>query len=139
MNLMSAFHCCHFVIPYMLKGQYGSIVNIASTGGLDGVPTRVDYSAAKAGMIGMTRALAKEYAKNNILVNCIAPGIVDTDIITFGPDEEANARKMAMLINSVPVGRLARAEEIGACVAYAVSARFLTGQTIAINGGSFHH
>ncbi len=113
----------------MVRARWGRIVNIASVSGVVGVRGQVNYSAAKAGLIGATRSLAQEMAKRNITVNAVAPGFIDTEMI------ESVDREMA--VRHVPMRRIGTAEEVAALVAYLVSdaARYITGQTIGINGG----
>lgn len=138
-NMFSALHCSRLVLPFMIKEQFGCIINIGSTGGLEAVPGRVDYTISKAGLIGLTKGLAAEYAKDNITVNYIAPGLIDTDIITRDPDPEKHKRKMELLTAAIPLGRLGTPQEIGDAVRFIVNSRFMTGQVLAINGGQFHH
>jgi 3-oxoacyl-[acyl-carrier protein] reductase len=126
-NLMGALHCSHATLPYMMKQKCGCIVNTSSIGGLIGLPTQIEYSAAKAGIIGFTKALAKEVGQYNIRVNSIAPGWILTDITRNANLEAA--------IKATPLGFIGEPEDIADCLSYIIGARFLTGQTISPNGG----
>jgi len=116
------------VLP-MIKRRWGRIVNMASVSGLIGNRGQVNYSAAKAGLIGATRSLARELAKRGITVNAVAPGLIETDMIRDAPVEE--------MTKQIPMRRLGRPEEVAALVAFLVSddAAYITGQVIGINGG----
>jgi 3-oxoacyl-[acyl-carrier protein] reductase len=116
------------VMP-MVRRRWGRIVNISSVSGVAGNRGQVNYSAAKAGLIGATRALAQEVARRNITVNCVAPGLIETDMIKDAPVEE--------IIKAIPMRRLGRPAEVAALVAFLVSdqAAYITGQVIGINGG----
>ncbi|MBS1643961.1 MAG: 3-oxoacyl-ACP reductase FabG [Bacteroidetes bacterium] len=119
------------VLNNMLLARFGRIVNIVSLSGLKGMPGQVNYSAAKAGMIGATKALAQEIAKRNITVNAVAPGFIKTDMT-----EELNEKELAKLI---PAQRFGTAEEVAAVVGFLVSkqAGYITGQVISVNGGLY--
>lgn len=129
-NLTSALHCSHLVLPYMVKQGYGCIVNISSVGGIMGVANQIDYSAAKAGVIGMTKAMAKEFGPHNIRVNCIAPGMIWTDMLKESSQEAVEALKQV-----TPLGTIGEPKDIADCLSYVINAKFLTGQTISPNGG----
>lgn len=129
-NLMSYIHCCHLVIPYMVKAQEGCIVNVSSIGGLMGVAEQVDYCSAKSGVIGLTRGLAVEFGKSNIRVNSIAPGMIWTDMLR-GVDQAA----VAVLKQGIPLGEIGEVDDISGCLEYLVKAKYVTGQTISPNGG----
>ena len=129
-NLMSYFHCCHLVLPYMLEAKEGCIVNISSIGGMMGVSEQVDYCAAKSGVIGLTRGLAVEYGKQNIRVNTIAPGMIWTDMLRGADQVAVDALKQA-----VPLGEIGDVEDISGCLEYLINAKYVTGQTISPNGG----
>lgn len=119
------------VLNPMLLARFGRIINIVSLSGLKGMPGQVNYSAAKAGMIGATKALAQEIAKRNITVNAIAPGFIKTDMT-----EELNEKELAKMI---PAQRFGTAEEVAAVAAFLVSkeAAYITGQVISVNGGLY--
>lgn len=131
-NLKAAFKLSQGVMRGMMKRRWGRVINITSVVGVTGNPGQVNYAAAKAGMIGMSKSLARELASRNITVNCIAPGFVTspmTDILT-GDQKTA-------LLGNVPMNRLGDADEIAAGVVYLASgeAAYITGQTLHINGG----
>lgn len=131
-NLKGAFHCMRFVSRYMLKKRKGSIVNISSVSGIFGNPGQVNYSASKAGVIGMTKAAARELAARNIRVNAVAPGFVQSDMtdkLSEGVREEAK-KQMAM-------GRFGTPEEIANVVSFLVGeeSSYITGQVIRVDGG----
>lgn len=129
-NLMSVFHNTHLVLPYMIAQKSGTIINMSSQAGLNGVAYQVDYSAAKAGVIGFTKALAKEVGQHNIRVNAIAPGNIYTDIWDVIPDHVAEAEK-----TKIPLGKFGAIEDVAECMSYLLNASFVTGQTISPNGG----
>lgn len=132
-NLDGAFHLTRAVLPAMMKQRSGSIVNIASLSGLHAVVGQANYAASKAGLIALTRTLARESARSGIRVNCVAPGLVATDM-TVDLDPEA---KKAML-RGVPMRRMLRVEEIAAAVSFLVSddASGITGQVLCVDGGT---
>lgn len=131
-DLMGVFHCCHAVIPTMLEKGYGRIVNIASVAGKEGNPNASHYSAAKAGVIGLTKALAKELARTGILANCVAPGVVETDML-----KQVSQEHIDYMVSKIPMGRKVEREEIAALVAWLCSAEcsFSTGAVFDISGG----
>lgn len=131
-NLTSAFLYSREVIPYMLRSHEGRIINISSMWGLVGASCEVHYSAAKAGLIGFTKALAKELGPSGITVNAIAPGVIDTDMNSHLSDED-----MKELSDETPVGRIGNAEEIAKAAIYLSSddASFITGAVLNISGG----
>ncbi|MYZ48645.1 acetoacetyl-CoA reductase [Propylenella binzhouense] len=133
-NLDSMFTMTRPVIDGMRERGYGRIVNISSINGQKGQIGQANYSAAKAGVIGFTKALALENARKGITVNCICPGYVDTDMVAAVPEKVLEG-----IIAAVPVNRLGKAEEIGALVAYLVSdaAAYMTGAVLSINGGQY--
>jgi acetoacetyl-CoA reductase len=133
-NLDSAFNMSRAVIEGMRARSYGRIINISSINGQKGQIAQTNYSAAKAGLIGFTKALAQENASKGITVNAIAPGYVDTEMVQAVPEE-----MLKKIVGQIPVGRLGKAEEIAGSVAYLASdvAAFMTGATIAINGGQY--
>lgn len=130
-NLSGAFYCTRAVLPQMIYRKSGAIVNVSSMWGLVGASCEVPYSAAKAGLIGLTKALAKEVGPSGIRVNCVAPGAVDTDM-NAGLDDAA----LAELCAETPLGRLGSPEEIAAAIVFlAKDSGFITGQTLSPNGG----
>ncbi len=133
-DLTSAFNLCRLTIEGMRERNYGRIVNISSINGQKGQIGQVNYSAAKAGLIGFTKALAQENAKKGITVNVICPGYIDTEMVAAVP-----AKVLEGIIASIPVGRLGRAEEIAACVSFLAGpgAGFITGATLTANGGQY--
>jgi acetoacetyl-CoA reductase len=133
-NLNSMYNMTHPVIGGMRDRGYGRIINISSINGQKGQMGQTNYSAAKAGVIGFTKALAQETARKGITVNTIAPGYVDTDMVANVPEEALNN-----IIAQIPVGRLGKPEEIARCVTFLASedAGFITGSTITANGGQY--
>jgi 3-oxoacyl-[acyl-carrier protein] reductase len=133
-NLTGTFNCSKAVIEGMLERQYGRIVNISSVIGRMGNRGQANYAASKAGIIGLTQTLAKEFADKGVTVNAIAPGFVGTDMLKSVP-----ANIMEKILAQIPMGRLGRPEEIASAVAYLVSpeAGYITGQVIDINGGLY--
>lgn len=131
-NVKSVYNCCNCVIPYMLKKHEGKIVNISSIWGLVGSSCEVAYSASKAAVIGFTKALAKELAPSNINVNCVAPGVVDTDMISNLSLEEKDN-----LLKDIPLERFANVEDIAKSVLFLASdaSDYITGQILSPNGG----
>jgi acetoacetyl-CoA reductase len=133
-NLTSCFNMSHAVIGSMRQHAYGRIVNISSINGITGQMGQTNYSAAKAGIIGFTKALARESAAKGITVNAIAPGYVNTEMVAAVPKEFLDN-----LIKQIPVGRLGDPKDIARAVRFLVSedAGFITGELLSINGG--HH
>jgi acetoacetyl-CoA reductase len=133
-NLASIFNMTRNVIEGMRERGYGRIVNISSINGQKGQMGQTNYSAAKAGMIGFTKALAQENAKKGITVNTIAPGYVDTEMVMAVPKTVLD-----QIIAGIPVGRLGMADEIARCVAFlaAEDSGFITGATLSVNGGQY--
>jgi acetoacetyl-CoA reductase len=133
-NLASIFNMTRNVIEGMRERNYGRIVNISSINGQKGQIGQTNYSAAKAGMIGFTKALAQENAKKGITVNTIAPGYVDTEMVSAVPKPVLD-----QIIAGIPVGRLGMADEIARCVAFLASedAGYITGTTLSVNGGQY--
>jgi 3-oxoacyl-[acyl-carrier protein] reductase len=131
-NLKGAFHTTRAVIKGMMKRRGGRIINITSVVGLTGNKGQANYAASKAGLIGFTKSVAKEYASRNILVNCIAPGFIETDMTASLPDE---AR--ATLLEQIALGRLGRPEDIAGTVLFMASdlAGYITGQVLVVDGG----
>jgi acetoacetyl-CoA reductase len=133
-NLYSVFNMCHAVIGGMRERSFGRIVNISSINGQEGQIGQVNYAAAKAGMIGFTKSLAREGATKNITVNAIAPGYVDTEMV-----RAVEPSILQKIIARIPIGRLGKPEEIGRAVRFLVSddAGYVTGSTLTINGGQY--
>jgi len=131
-NLKSAFHCCKAALRTMMRQRYGRIVNITSVSGLAGQAGQTNYSASKAGVIGFTKALAKEVGPRNITVNCVAPGYVETDLTRDLP-----AELKGKMLELTPLGRFGTVEDIAAAVAFLASdgASYITGQCLSVDGG----
>ncbi|THF60879.1 3-oxoacyl-ACP reductase FabG [Pseudothauera rhizosphaerae] len=133
-NLKAVFRMSRLVMRGMMKARYGRIVNITSVVGSAGNPGQANYAAAKAGVAGMSRALARELGSRNITVNCVAPGFIDTDMTRALPEAARDA-----LLGSIALGRLGKPEEIAAAVAFLASpaAAYVTGTTLHVNGGMY--
>ncbi len=133
-DLDSCFYMTRPVIEGMRNRGFGRVINISSINGQKGQVGQVNYSAAKAGMIGFTKALAQENAAKGVTVNCVAPGYVDTDMVAAVPEDV-----LAKIIATIPVGRLGKAEEIAAMVAFLASDKgaFITGATMTVNGAQY--
>ena len=131
-NLKGAFHTTRAVIKGMMKRRAGRIVNITSIVGLTGNKGQANYAASKAGLIGFTKSVAKEYASRGVLANCVAPGFIETDMTAALPDE---AR--ATLLQDIALGRLGRPEDIAGAVLFLASdlAGYITGQVLVVDGG----
>ena len=133
-NLKAVFRMSRAVMRTMMKQRYGRIVNITSVVGAMGNAGQSNYAAAKAGVAGMTRALARELGSRNITVNCVAPGFIATDMTAALPPEQQQA-----LQAQIPLGRLGQPEEIAHAVVYLTSAQaaYVTGQELHVNGGMY--
>ncbi|MFH1872990.1 MAG: beta-ketoacyl-ACP reductase [Pseudomonadota bacterium] len=131
-NLDSVFNVTHQVLPGMADRGWGRVINMSSVNGIKGQFGQANYSAAKAGILGFTRAIAAEVAKKGVTVNAIAPGYIGTDMVMAIKQEVRDS-----IVATIPVGRLGKPEEIGALCAYLVSdlAGYMTGATLNINGG----
>jgi 3-oxoacyl-[acyl-carrier protein] reductase len=131
-NLKGAFHTTRAVIKGMMKRRAGRIVNITSIVGLTGNKGQANYAASKAGLIGFTKSVAKEYASRGVLANCVAPGFIETDMTAALPDE---AR--ATLLQDIALGRLGRPEDVAGAVLFLASdlAGYITGQVLVVDGG----
>lgn len=133
-NLKSVFRLSRAVLRPMMKAKGGRIINITSVVGSAGNPGQVNYAAAKAGVAGMTRALAREIGSRGITVNCVAPGFIDTDMTKTLPEEQQTALK-----TQIPLGRLGSPDDIAHAVAFLASphAGYITGTTLHVNGGMY--
>jgi 3-oxoacyl-[acyl-carrier protein] reductase len=133
-NLKAVFRMSRAVMRPMMKQRYGRIVNITSVVGASGNAGQANYAAAKAGVAGMTRGLARELASRNITVNCVAPGFIATDMTAGLPEAQQTA-----LLTQIPLGKLGRPQDIAHAVAYLASpqAAYVTGQELHVNGGMF--
>lgn len=131
-DLKGVFNCCRSVTPVMVNQKSGKIINISSMWGQIGASCEVAYSAAKAGVIGLTKALAKELAPSGITVNAIAPGLIDTTMNNNISVEDLNA-----FVEEIPLGRMGTADEIATTALFLASddANYITGQVIGVNGG----
>ena len=130
-NLSGVFYCCKCALPYMINQKAGCIINISSMWGICGASCEVHYSAAKSGVIGLTKALAKEVGPSGITVNCIAPGMIDTEMNSMLDDETK-----ALVMEETPLGITGTVEDIAQCALYlAQNGRFITGQVLSPNGG----
>jgi 3-oxoacyl-[acyl-carrier protein] reductase len=133
-NLKAVFRMSRAVIRPMMKQRYGRIISITSVVGASGNAGQSNYAAAKAGVAGMTRALARELGSRNITVNCVAPGFIETDMTAALPEEQQKA-----LLGQIPLGHLGKPADIAHAVAYLSSpqAAYVTGQELHVNGGMF--
>ena len=131
-NLTGAFHLCQLALPGMIRRKAGRILTVSSMWGQTGGSCEVHYSAAKAGLIGLTKALAKEEGPSGITVNCVAPGVIDTDMMAAFTAEDK-----AALAEETPVGRLGSADEVAKLLAFLAGedAGYITGQVFGVNGG----
>jgi 3-oxoacyl-[acyl-carrier protein] reductase len=131
-NLTGAFHCCRAIVPYMIKQNYGRIVTVASIAGKEGNPKAAAYSAAKAGVIALTKSLGKELATHDIAVNCITPAAAKTSIL-----EQCTPAHVDYMLSKIPRGRFVQVEEIAGMVAWLVSQEnsFTTGAVFDLSGG----
>ena len=131
-NLMGTFNCCKYAVPYMIKNDYGRIVNVASVAGKDGNANASAYSSAKAGVIGLTKSLGKELADKNIAVNCITPAAAKTRIFDQMTEEHIN-----YMLSKIPRNRFAKVEELASLVAWLASEEnsFSTGAVFDLSGG----
>ncbi len=129
-NVRGSFYCCKEVLPFMINEKCGSIINISSIWGITGGSCEVAYSASKSAIIGLTKALAKEVGPSNITVNCIAPGVIDTDMNSHLSKYEIEALK-----EETPLGVIGEPCDVAETAFYLAQSRFITGQVISPNGG----
>jgi 3-oxoacyl-[acyl-carrier protein] reductase len=131
-NLEAAFRLMRSATKPMMKARFGRIISVTSVVGATGNPGQVNYAAAKAGLVGMSKSLAQELATRNVTVNCVAPGFIRTAMTDVLPDAQKDA-----LNGRIPMGRMGDGQDIGAAVAYLASkeAGYVTGQTLHVNGG----
>ena len=131
-DLDGVFHCCKAVLPQMQKQGQGRIISMASIAGKEGNPNMCAYSAAKAGVIGLTKSLGKELAKSGILVNCVTPAVIETELL-----RELSPEAVQYMLERVPMGRAGRLEEVAALVAWLASdeCSFSTGAVFDLSGG----
>jgi 3-oxoacyl-[acyl-carrier protein] reductase len=133
-DLKSVFRLCRAVLRGMLKARAGRIISITSVVGSSGNPGQANYAAAKAGVAGLTRALAREIGSRGITVNCVAPGFIDTDMTKALPEAQRSA-----LLGQIPLGRLGQVDDVAAAVVFLASpgAAYVTGTTLHVNGGMY--
>ena len=133
-NLKAVFRLSRAAIRPMMKQRFGRIINITSVVGASGNPGQANYAAAKAGVAGMTRALARELGSRGITVNCVAPGFINTDMTATLPQEQQQA-----LLGQIPLGHLGKPEDVAHAVAYLASSQagYVTGQELHVNGGMY--
>ncbi|MBQ9460818.1 MAG: 3-oxoacyl-ACP reductase FabG [Clostridia bacterium] len=131
-NLSSVFYCCRAALPYMIRKQNGRIINVASMWGQVGGSCEVHYSAAKAGVIGLTKALAKEEGLSGITVNCVSPGVIRTDMTSNLSDDDFRA-----LAEETPTGTIGTPADVARAIVYLASegSGFITGQVLSVSGG----
>ena len=131
-NLKGAFHCMKAVYRPMMKQKYGRIVNLSSIVGLRGNAGQANYAASKAGLIGLTKSMAKELAGRNVTVNAVAPGFIDTDMTAVLPEKAREA-----MLSTIPMGRLGQAEDVARAVAFFAgdASAYVTGQVLCVDGG----
>ena len=133
-NLKGTFNCCKHIAKRMMKQKYGRIVNISSVVGLSGNAGQVNYSASKAGVIGMTKSMARELGKKNILINAIAPGFIQTEMTDKIPED-----MKAEMLKNIPLNKLGSPKDIADAVEFLISdkASYITGQVLSVNGGFY--
>jgi len=129
-NVKSIYHCVNAVLPAMLERQAGSIVTVSSMWGQVGASMEAAYSATKGAVIALTKALAKELGPSGIRVNCVAPGVIETDMC-----REYDAETMEALREESPIGKLGTAEDVAKAMIYLANAPFVTGEILSVNGG----
>ena len=133
-NLKAVFRLSKLVMRGMMKARHGRIVNITSVVGSSGNPGQANYTAAKAGVEGLSRSLAQELGSRNITVNCVAPGLIDTDMTKGLPEEQRKA-----MLQRIPLNRLGQGEDVAAAVVFLAGpgASYITGVTLHVNGGMY--
>jgi len=133
-NLKGAFLCAKAASRTMMKKKWGRIINVASVSGFAGNPGQVNYSAAKAGLVGLTKSMAREYASRNITVNSVAPGYIETEMTDL-----LDEKTQAQIKGEIPLAVFGTTEDVAGAVAYLVSedGRYVTGQTLHVNGGMY--
>lgn len=133
-NLRSMFITCQAALRGMMRNRWGRIINLTSVVALSGNSGQANYVAAKAGVIGLSKSLAREYASRSITVNAIAPGYIDTDIVAAIPEN-----LQAEMIKQIPLGRIGKPEEVADAIAFLASERaaYITGQVLSVNGGMY--
>ena len=129
-NLYGTMDCTRHALPYMLREHSGSIVNVSSIWGQVGASCEVQYSTSKAAIIGFTKALAKEVAPSGVRVNCVAPGVIDTDM-----NKNVSPEDMAAFCESVPMCRMGTPREVAECIFFLCNATYVTGQVLGVDGG----
>ena len=131
-NLKGAFFCCKAAAKRMMRQRYGRIINMSSIVGLRGNAGQVNYSASKAGLIGLTKSLAKELAARKVTVNAVAPGFIDTEMTAVLPEQAKEA-----MLKTIPMARLGQPEDVARAVAFFASdeAAYITGQVLCVDGG----
>jgi 3-oxoacyl-[acyl-carrier protein] reductase len=133
-NLKAVFRLCRAVVRPMMKQRFGRIINITSVVGATGNPGQANYAAAKAGVAGMTKALARELGSRGITVNCVAPGFINTDMTAALPPEQHQT-----LLGQIPLGHLGQPEDVAQAVAFLAGSggAYITGQELHVNGGMY--
>ena len=131
-NLRGAFLCTRYVMPHLIKKRHGRVINMSSVVGLSGNPGQANYAAAKAGLVGFTKAVAREVASRNVTVNALAPGYITTGMV-----EDLSDEKRKQILDRIPMGRFGSAEEVAETVVFLSGdgAGYITGQVITIDGG----
>ncbi len=133
-NLKAVFRLCRMTMRGMMKARHGRIINITSVVASSGNPGQANYTAAKAGVEGLSRSLAQELGSRNITVNCVAPGLIDTDMTRHLPEEQR-----AAMLKMIPLGRMGQGDDVAAAVAFLAGpgASYITGTTLHVNGGMY--